>query len=74
MPLVKPGVLPTRLLAAWGDDEAISYHYTNVAKGQVILFGGVENSNVDLLDEIASSPNVSVFDVTAVSKCAILTS
>lgn len=59
------GALPTRLIAAWGDSEAVSYHQTNVAKGQVILFGGPENADADPLAEIKSSPLF--FDVTAVS-------
>lgn len=65
------GVLPTRLLAAWGDDQIISYHASNFAKAEVIMFGGVEYSNSDPLLDVISDPNVSFFDVTAVSPACI---
>ncbi|CAM9815198.1 unnamed protein product, partial [Ectocarpus fasciculatus] len=58
-------VLPTRLLAAWGDSETIGYHAANFAKAEVILYGGVENSNTDPIIELTSDPDVTFFDVTA---------
>ena len=61
------GASPTTLIAAWGNTESISYHENNFAQGQVIMFGGVENSNSDPLLGISSSPSVSFFDITAVS-------
>ncbi|CAM9357906.1 unnamed protein product, partial [Ascophyllum nodosum] len=59
------GASPTTLIAAWGNTESISYHENNFAQGQVIMFGGVENSNSDPLLGISSSPSVSFFDITA---------
>lgn len=66
-PQQMPDTVPTRLLAAWGDGETISYHESNFAKGEVILFGGVNTSIFDPLLEITSNPNVSSFDVMMVS-------
>lgn len=66
--LLNLGALPTRLLAAWGDEVTISYHGTsNVVQGQVTLFGGSENSNADPLVGILADAAVSYFDVTEVS-------
>ncbi|CAM9974997.1 unnamed protein product [Ascophyllum nodosum] len=59
------GASSTTLIAAWGNTESISYHESNFAQGQVIMFGGVENSNSDPLLGISSSPSVSFFDITA---------
>ncbi|CAM9357678.1 unnamed protein product, partial [Ascophyllum nodosum] len=59
------GALPTTLIAAWGNTESISYHESNFAQGQVVMFGGVENSNSDPLLGISSSSSVSFFDITA---------
>lgn len=61
------GALPTRLLAAWGDEDVISYHGFDFAKGEVIVFGGMENSDPDPISDISSSPSVASFDVTSVS-------
>lgn len=61
------GVSPTRLIAAWGDSETIGYHASDFVKGEAIMFGLVENSNADPLLEIVTSPEVSFFDVAAVS-------
>ncbi|CAM9448244.1 unnamed protein product, partial [Ectocarpus sp. 4 AP-2014] len=58
-------VLPTRLLAAWGDSETIGYHAANFAKAEVILYGGIENSNTDPILELTTDPDVLFFDVTA---------
>lgn len=60
------GALATRIIAAWGDQDTISYHDANFAKGQVTLYGGVENSNLDPIVELTSDPGVSFFDVRAV--------
>ncbi len=60
------GAQPTRLIVAWGDTESISYHQANVAKGEVILFGGPENADAEPLAEVKSSPEVLYFDVTTV--------
>lgn len=60
------GSLATRVLAAWGDEESISYHGLNFAKAEIIFFGGTENSNPDPVLELISSPTVASFDVTAV--------
>lgn len=60
------GALATRILTAWGDEESVSYHGANFAKGQVTMFGGVENANVDPILEITSDPGVGFFDVRAV--------
>eukprot|EP00752_Nemacystus_decipiens_P015391 g13724.t1 len=58
------GSQPTRLIAAWGDDESMEYHGTaDFAKGEVIIFGGAETANVD--SNVLSDPGVSFFDVTA---------
>eukprot|EP00752_Nemacystus_decipiens_P002628 g2460.t1 len=55
---------PTRLIAAWGDSDSIEYHGTvNVAKGEIIMFGGAENANME--PDVISDPEVSFFDVTA---------
>lgn len=62
------GAVATRILTAWGDQDTITYHGDNFAKGQVILYGGVENSNPDPIAEITSDAGVSFFDVRAVSK------
>ena len=60
------GAVATRILTAWGDEDTISYHDANFAKGQVILYGGVENSDVNPISEIASKTGVSFVDVRAV--------
>ena len=60
------GAVATRIFTAWGDEDTISYHDANFAKGQVILYGGVENSNSDPIIEVASDPGVSSFEVRAV--------
>ncbi|CAM9963515.1 unnamed protein product, partial [Ascophyllum nodosum] len=57
------GASPTTLIAAWGDTESISYHETNFVQGQIIMFGGMENSNYDPLLGINSNQSVSFFDV-----------
>ncbi|CAN0202728.1 unnamed protein product, partial [Scytosiphon promiscuus] len=59
------GVLPTRLLAAWGNTESVSYHDTNFAKGEVVMFAEAESSDADLpLVEIKESADVKYIDVT----------
>ena len=60
------GALATRVLTAWGEQDEITYHGANFAKGQVILFGGVENSDVNPVAELTSDPGVSFFDVRPV--------
>ena len=60
------GAVPTRILTAWGDQDTVTYHGANFAKGQVILFGGVENSDVNPVAELTSDPGVSFFDVRPV--------
>lgn len=60
------GALATRILAAWGDQDTISYHDADFAKGQVILYGGMENSIFDPIVELTSDPGVLSFDVAAV--------
>ena len=60
------GAVPTRILTAWGDQDTVTYHGANFAKGQVIMYGAVENSNVDPIFKIASDPGVSSFDVRLV--------
>lgn len=60
------GAASTRILTAWGDQDTISYHGADFAKGQVILFGGVENSDFDPIAEVTSAPGVSYFDLRAV--------
>lgn len=60
------GALATRILTAWGDQDTISYHAADFAKGQVILYGGTENSNSNPIFEVMSDPAVSFFDVRAV--------
>eukprot|EP00752_Nemacystus_decipiens_P015392 g13725.t1 len=61
----KDGVAPTRLLAAWGDSDTISYHGAHFGKAEVVMFGGQESSNMDPLVDLKSDPSVSTFDVTA---------
>ena len=61
------GVPTTRLLAAWGDSETISYHGAHIGKAEVVMFGGQEGSNVDPLLDLKSDPSVSFFDFTSVS-------
>eukprot|EP00752_Nemacystus_decipiens_P002626 g2458.t1 len=58
------GTPPTRLMAAWGDSESMSYHATNFAKGVVIVFGGPENADAEPLADVVSDPDASFFDVT----------
>ena len=64
---VYPGVSPTRLIAAWGDSATVSYHGTQLAKAEVVVFGGEENSDTNPLLEVTSTPGVQFFDITAVS-------
>lgn len=45
----------------------MTYHVANSAKGEVIMFGGAENSNTEVLADGSSSSEASFFDVTAVS-------
>lgn len=45
----------------------MSYHGTNFAKGEVVIFGGAESADVEPLADVISDPEVSFFDVTAVS-------
>lgn len=61
------GVVPTILIAAWGDSETVSYHGTHSAKASVAVFGEQEGSYVDPLLDLKSNPDVSFFDVTTVS-------
>ncbi|CAM9905661.1 unnamed protein product, partial [Hapterophycus canaliculatus] len=59
------GVLPTRLLAAWGDTEFVSYHNTNFAKGEVVLFAEAASSDAAFpLVDIKESEGVNYIDVT----------
>lgn len=68
LPTPQVGSPPTRLIAAWGDEESVEYHgTTNFAKGEVVVFGGAEHADVE--PDVASDPEVSFFDVTTVS-CA----
>lgn len=67
LPGLQAGAQPTRLIAAWGESEFISYHDTNLAKGEVVIFGGAENADAEPLSGVISNPEVSFFDVTAVS-------
>lgn len=60
--------MPTRLIAAWGDSETISYHGARFGKAEVTMFGGQESSNIDPLLDLKSDPSVSFFDVTSVSE------
>lgn len=60
------GALTTRILTAWGDQDTVTYHGDNFAKGQVILYGGVENSNPDPIAGITSDPGIAFFDVNLV--------
>ncbi|CAN0057481.1 unnamed protein product [Scytosiphon promiscuus] len=60
------GVLPTRILAAWGDTDYVTYHDTNFAKGEAVIFGDAEDSATSVpLEEIKSSEDTTYFDVTA---------
>eukprot|EP00903_Cladosiphon_okamuranus_P014858 g13759.t1 len=59
-----PGAQSTRLIAAWGESESMSYHGTNSAKGEVIMFGGAENADAEPLADVVSNPEVSFFDVS----------
>ncbi|CAM9105653.1 unnamed protein product, partial [Hapterophycus canaliculatus] len=60
------GVSPTRLMAAWGDTELVSYHGTNFAKREVVMFGSEEDADAYIpLVEIKESDDVAYFDVTA---------
>lgn len=44
----------------------MEYHgTTDFAKGEVVMFGGVENA--DVTPDVASDPEVKFFDVTTVS-------
>ncbi|CBJ30302.1 conserved unknown protein [Ectocarpus siliculosus] len=49
----------TRLLAAWGDSEFMGYHDGNLAKGEVVMFGGSENADA------AEPLVVNFFDATS---------
>ncbi|CAM9653269.1 unnamed protein product, partial [Scytosiphon promiscuus] len=57
----KDGVLPTRLIAAWGDTDFVSYHDTNFAKGEIVMFGEEEDADLPLV-EIKESGNATYFD------------
>lgn len=62
-----PGGDTTKLIAAWGNEDTVSYHgIDNVAQGQEYLFADVGDSGVAPLAEIMSDDTVSYFDVTAV--------
>ncbi|KAL7426091.1 hypothetical protein ACHAXH_000230, partial [Discostella pseudostelligera] len=50
---------PTRLIAAWGDDSAVSYHGENKARGSVRLFA----TDSTPLEEILSEASDGYFDV-----------
>lgn len=62
------GAVPTRILTAWGDEDTITYHGGNFAKGQVFLYGGAENSDYDPIAKVSSQAGISFFDVMAVSQ------
>eukprot|EP00903_Cladosiphon_okamuranus_P022591 g20786.t1 len=59
------GAMPTRLIAAWGDSETVSYHGAAWGKAEVAMFGGEETSILDPLLELKSDPGVSFFEVIA---------
>eukprot|EP00903_Cladosiphon_okamuranus_P022592 g20787.t1 len=59
------GAVPTRLIAAWGDSETVSYHGAAWGKAEVLMFGGEETSILDPLLELKSAPGVSFVDVIA---------
>ena len=47
----------------------MSYHgTTDFAKGGVVLFGGAENADVEPLADVVSDPDITFFDVAAVSE------
>lgn len=45
----------------------MEYHGTSFAKGEVVMYGGAENADEDPLADVISDPEVSFFDVSAVS-------
>ncbi|CAM9245832.1 unnamed protein product, partial [Hapterophycus canaliculatus] len=59
------GVPPTRLIAAWGDTEFMSYHDADFAKGEVVMFASAEDADAAVpLIEIMESNDTMFFDVT----------
>ena len=65
-----PGIVPTRLIAAWGNQDSITYHASDVGLAQVILFGDDAEASTDPLVEIKAAEDISYFDVGAVRDCA----
>ena len=62
------GVSPTRLIAAWGDSTAISYHGAQFGKAEVVMFEREVKPSRDPLLALKSTPGVSFFDITTVSE------
>ncbi|CAM9395306.1 unnamed protein product [Sphacelaria rigidula] len=59
------GTNPTRLIAAWGSQDSVSYHGSNVGQAQVILFEEDNEASTDLLVDIKAADDISYFDIAA---------
>lgn len=60
---------PTKVIAAWGDGDVITYHgLENVAQAQEYLFASAAEFNTDPLAKITNNSNISYVDVVAVSE------
>lgn len=66
------GTLPTRVIAAWGDEDAISFHGAYFAKAEVILFSDAASTKIDPILEIAAGDTATFFDVVVVSSTSCL--
>ncbi|CAM9519920.1 unnamed protein product [Sphacelaria rigidula] len=59
------GIIPTRLIAAWGSQDRIAYHASDVALAQVILFEEDNEASTDPLVDVKIAEDISYFDVGA---------
>ncbi|CAM9945366.1 unnamed protein product [Scytosiphon promiscuus] len=57
-------VSATQLISAWGDTDVISYHDSNFAKVQVVMFGNAADAEADeALVDIKDNADIPYFDV-----------
>ncbi|CAM9153832.1 unnamed protein product [Sphacelaria rigidula] len=59
------GTNPTRLIAAWGSQDSVSYHGSDVGQAQVILFAEDNEASTDQLVDVKAAEDISYFDVAA---------
>lgn len=67
MLIVLAGATPARIFSAWGDEDSVSYHGSNVAQATVYLFSQQGASDPDPLVHLKANDQILAFDVVPVS-------